>query len=162
MTLDQMTTALVDRSQTGGEAMCETLESMSMLEQSTQRVAEITGVIEDLAFQTNSLALNAAVEAARAGDAGKAARKAARRAARARAEGVSAAATEGGEAVAAETEAQPAKEEGAAEDKAARRARKAARRAARAAAESDGGSEEGGGVQLFAPSSAARKRARQL
>lgn len=71
MTLDQMTAALVDRSQMGSEAMRETLESMVMLEQSTQRVAEINGVIEDLAFQTNILALNAAVEAAHAGDAGK-------------------------------------------------------------------------------------------
>jgi hypothetical protein len=71
MSLDQMTTTLVDRSQKGGEAMRETVDSMTMLEQSTQRVAEINGVIEDLAFQTNILALNAAVEAARAGETGK-------------------------------------------------------------------------------------------
>ncbi|MES2888309.1 MAG: methyl-accepting chemotaxis protein [Pseudomonadota bacterium] len=71
MALDEVTTALCGRTEAGGQAMRETVESMNVLEQSTQRVAEINGVIEDLAFQTNILALNAAVEAARAGEAGK-------------------------------------------------------------------------------------------
>ncbi len=69
--LDQVTTALFARTEAGGHAMRETVESMNTLEESTQRVAEINGVIEDLAFQTNILALNAAVEAARAGETGK-------------------------------------------------------------------------------------------
>lgn len=71
MALDEVTNALCGRTEAGGQAMRETVESMNVLEQSTQRVAEINGVIEDLAFQTNILALNAAVEAARAGEAGK-------------------------------------------------------------------------------------------
>ncbi|MEM6742713.1 MAG: methyl-accepting chemotaxis protein [Pseudomonadota bacterium] len=45
--------------------------SMGEIEDSSRRIAEITAVIDSIAFQTNLLALNAAVEAARAGDAGK-------------------------------------------------------------------------------------------
>ena len=41
---------------------------MGGIQLSSQRIAEITGVIDGIAFQTNILALNAAVEAARAGD----------------------------------------------------------------------------------------------
>ena len=42
-----------------------------MIQDSANRIADIVGLIEEIAFQTNLLALNAAVEAARAGDAGR-------------------------------------------------------------------------------------------
>src|SRR3954454_3864109 len=44
---------------------------MAEISQGSQRIAEITGIINGIAFQTNILALNAAVEAARAGDQGR-------------------------------------------------------------------------------------------
>jgi methyl-accepting chemotaxis protein len=69
--LDQLTTQLRDQAEAGGSAMRETVQSMTKLEQSSRRVAEIIGVIDGIAFQTNILALNAAVEAARAGEAGR-------------------------------------------------------------------------------------------
>jgi methyl-accepting chemotaxis protein len=47
------------------------VQAMGGIDQSSKRIAEIVGVIEGIAFQTNILALNAAVEAARAGDQGR-------------------------------------------------------------------------------------------
>ncbi|MGQ3211124.1 methyl-accepting chemotaxis protein [Shinella sp.] len=47
------------------------IDAMGRIENSSSRIGEIIGVIDDIAFQTNLLALNAGVEAARAGDAGK-------------------------------------------------------------------------------------------
>lgn len=55
----------------GGKVVNDAVSAMGNIEQSSQKIAEIIGVIDEIAFQTNLLALNAAVEAARAGEAGK-------------------------------------------------------------------------------------------
>ena len=57
--------------QEGGLAVSAVIESMSGIESSSKKIAQITGVIDGIAFQTNILALNAAVEAARAGESGR-------------------------------------------------------------------------------------------
>ncbi len=55
----------------GGEVVGEVIERMRTISESSHRIAEIIGVIDTIAFQTNILALNAAVEAARAGEQGR-------------------------------------------------------------------------------------------
>jgi len=55
----------------GAQGMSEAVKSVEAIQSSAQRMNEIIGVIDSLAFQTNILALNAAVEAARAGEAGR-------------------------------------------------------------------------------------------
>jgi methyl-accepting chemotaxis protein len=57
--------------QEGGAVMGEATEAMERITQSSSKISNIIGLIDDIAFQTNLLALNASVEAARAGDAGK-------------------------------------------------------------------------------------------
>ncbi len=54
-----------------GAVMGEATEAMDRITQSSSKISNIIGLIDDIAFQTNLLALNASVEAARAGDAGK-------------------------------------------------------------------------------------------
>ena len=51
--------------------MHQATQAMERITQSSGKISNIIGLIDDIAFQTNLLALNASVEAARAGDAGK-------------------------------------------------------------------------------------------
>ncbi|MBN6151058.1 Cache 3/Cache 2 fusion domain-containing protein [Xanthomonas sp. AmX2] len=55
----------------GGEVVSQVVTTMSGIEASSKRIADIISVIDGIAFQTNILALNAAVEAARAGEQGR-------------------------------------------------------------------------------------------
>jgi methyl-accepting chemotaxis protein len=55
----------------GGERMGEVVNTMRGISEASRKIAEIIGVIDGIAFQTNILALNAAVEAARAGEQGR-------------------------------------------------------------------------------------------
>ncbi len=55
----------------GGEVVAQVVDTMRDIAKSSQRIEDITSVIDGIAFQTNILALNAAVEAARAGEAGR-------------------------------------------------------------------------------------------
>lgn len=57
--------------ETGNEHMGQLTKAMMEINSASSQIANITKVIEDIAFQTNILALNAAIEAARAGNAGK-------------------------------------------------------------------------------------------
>ena len=55
----------------GGEVVKQVVHTMSGIQESSKKIADIIGVIDSIAFQTNILALNAAVEAARAGEQGR-------------------------------------------------------------------------------------------
>ena len=55
----------------GGEVVAQVVSTMDEINASSRKIADITGVIDGIAFQTNILALNAAVEAARAGEQGR-------------------------------------------------------------------------------------------
>ncbi|MCZ8251616.1 MAG: methyl-accepting chemotaxis protein [Hylemonella sp.] len=55
----------------GGQAVGEVVSTMAGIQQASQKINDIIGVIDGIAFQTNILALNAAVEAARAGEQGR-------------------------------------------------------------------------------------------
>ena len=57
--------------QRGAQTVGRVVERMAMIDNSSSKIADIIGVIEGIAFQTNILALNAAVEAARAGEQGR-------------------------------------------------------------------------------------------
>ncbi|HYZ64313.1 MAG TPA: HAMP domain-containing methyl-accepting chemotaxis protein [Acetobacteraceae bacterium] len=67
---DVVTRTKMDAEQSG-EVVRQAVSAMGGIEQSSQQIAQIIGVIDEIAFQTNLLALNAGVEAARAGDAGR-------------------------------------------------------------------------------------------
>ena len=62
------TRAVADR---GGQVVAQAVSAMAAIEDSSRRIGDIIGVIDEIARQTNLLALNAAVEAARAGEAGR-------------------------------------------------------------------------------------------
>jgi methyl-accepting chemotaxis protein len=57
--------------QRGGDVVQRAVQTMTAITASSQKIAEITGMIDSIAFQTNILALNAAVESARAGEQGR-------------------------------------------------------------------------------------------
>ncbi|RBL83923.1 methyl-accepting chemotaxis protein [Streptomyces cavourensis] len=67
----QLAVAASDVATRGGKAVGDVVGTMRAIADSSNRIADIVGVIDGIAFQTNILALNAAVEAARAGEQGK-------------------------------------------------------------------------------------------
>ena len=69
--VEQLASRVHEMAESGGSRMREAVETMHAIRASSQRVHDIIGVIDGIAFQTNILALNAAVEAARAGEHGR-------------------------------------------------------------------------------------------
>ena len=67
----QLATSASNVAAKGGQVVGEVVSTMSAISASSRKIAEIIGVIDGIAFQTNILALNAAVEAARAGEQGR-------------------------------------------------------------------------------------------
>ncbi len=65
---NQLATTAASTATKGGEVMQQVVSTMQDIHHSSQKIADIIGVIDGIAFQTNILALNAAVEAARAGE----------------------------------------------------------------------------------------------
>ncbi|GAB3000950.1 methyl-accepting chemotaxis protein [Psychrosphaera aestuarii] len=59
------------KAESGGSVVGRAVESMAEINEASKKIADIIGVIDEIAFQTNLLALNAAVEAARAGEQGR-------------------------------------------------------------------------------------------
>lgn len=68
---DQSAAATQTVADRGGDVIAQAVSAMARIEESSTRISDIIGVIDEIARQTNLLALNAAVEAARAGDAGR-------------------------------------------------------------------------------------------
>jgi methyl-accepting chemotaxis protein len=68
---DQLAKTASDVAGRGGAMVEQVVSTMSEIQQSSNKIADIIGVIDGIAFQTNILALNAAVEAARAGEQGR-------------------------------------------------------------------------------------------
>jgi methyl-accepting chemotaxis protein len=68
---NQLAAGARDAAEKGGQVVGAAVSAMGAITESSKKVADIIGVIEQIAFQTNMLALNAAVEAARAGDQGR-------------------------------------------------------------------------------------------
>jgi methyl-accepting chemotaxis protein len=70
-TANQLATSAAHAASQGGQVVQSVMATMEAISGSSQRIADIIGVIDGIAFQTNILALNAAVEAARAGEQGR-------------------------------------------------------------------------------------------
>ena len=68
---NQLATAARDQAEKGGNVVGQAVRAMTGINDSSRKIADIIGVIDEIAFQTNLLALNAAVEAARAGEQGR-------------------------------------------------------------------------------------------
>ncbi|MDA8454719.1 methyl-accepting chemotaxis protein [Acidovorax sp. GBBC 3334] len=68
---NQLAQAASSVAEQGGVVVAQVVDTMKGITDSSRRIAEIIGVIDGIAFQTNILALNAAVEAARAGEQGR-------------------------------------------------------------------------------------------
>ena len=67
----QLVGGALDRAEHGGHVVNEAMTAMESIRRSSERIADIVGMVDEVAFQTNLLALNAAVEAARAGEHGR-------------------------------------------------------------------------------------------
>jgi methyl-accepting chemotaxis protein len=68
---NQLALAARDQAEQGGAVVGKAVDAMSGINEAAKKIADIIGVIDEIAFQTNLLALNAAVEAARAGEQGR-------------------------------------------------------------------------------------------
>jgi methyl-accepting chemotaxis protein len=68
---NQLAVAARDQADKGGAEVDKAVLAMADINESARKIADIIGVIDEIAFQTNLLALNAAVEAARAGELGR-------------------------------------------------------------------------------------------
>lgn len=68
---NQLAAAAREQAERGGKVVGSAVTAMNEINVASKKIADIIGVIDDIAFQTNLLALNAAVEAARAGEQGR-------------------------------------------------------------------------------------------
>ncbi len=68
---NQLVVSTADIAAKGGQVVGQVVDTMASIKDSSRKIADIIGVIDGIAFQTNILALNAAVEAARAGEQGR-------------------------------------------------------------------------------------------
>jgi methyl-accepting chemotaxis protein-1 (serine sensor receptor) len=68
---NQLVVSTADIAVKGGHVVGQVVDTMASIKDSSRKIADIIGVIDSIAFQTNILALNAAVEAARAGEQGR-------------------------------------------------------------------------------------------
>ena len=68
---NQLAVSARDQAEKGGDVVGQAVSAMAEINKASRQIADIIGVIDEIAFQTNLLALNAAVEAARAGEQGR-------------------------------------------------------------------------------------------